>query len=362
MNSLLISNKGISRKAFFGSSLILRTLFCIVLAFGLFFAVTSRGSAVSGADFIIKNVKLTDNQQLEFILTTPYTTQGTLPDSFNVRLDEFEFQSKWFSTFDKENTPLTILFLIDLSTKWDQIEQERAGKIITEFLRDPRILKRGRIGVMTFGEKIERRLDFTNDPQAILASVSNLQFADGEIKYPLALLNAVQYMATIAASANEQRHIVLISDGTGYDPNLITDEKMAAQLDTANIRLSALVQRDTDGTIANADFNRIFQLAKQSGGYAVSPIANNNVNRDLAKILIETIKFGMIMHARTPDDFIPNPDNTYELILTMYQNWSAVIGIKTQTVQPLIVTTTTAEPTPVVEETPVAVPTEQDDY
>lgn len=303
--------------------------------------------ATSTSDYVLKKITLTDNKDLEFILTTPYTNQGTIPDSFDIFLDDFEINGIWYSTFEKESTPLSILFLVDLSEKRDQVEQERAANIIKEFLRDPRILKRSKIGIMTFGEKIEPLLPFTNDKDAIISAADSLTDSKAEINYPLALLNAVKYMAaTVAGNENEQKHIVLISDGTGYDEALIDEEEMAKSLKESNITLSAMVQRNkTNGSIDSRDFNRIFQLSKKSGGYAVSPIANNDLNRDLAKILVETIKFGMIIHAKTPVEFEPNANNTYNLVMTMYQNWGPIIGVITEPIQPIQITTVQAQPT-----------------
>ena len=351
MDEIMIERKTTLQKTFPRMNKAFWQILIVGIVLLLIFISNITVFATSTSDYVLKDITLTDNKDLEFILTTPYTNQGTIPDSFNIFLDDFKINGIWYSTFEKESTPLTILFLVDLSEKWDQIENDRAANIIKEFLRDPRILKRSKIGIMTFGEKIEPLLEYTNDKDAIISAADSLTFSKSEINYPLALLNAIKYMsATVAGNENEQKHIVLISDGTGYDEALINEEEMAKSLSESNVTLSAVVQKnDTDGNINSLDFNRIFQLAKKSGGYAVSPIANNELNRDLAKVLVETIKFGMIIHTKTPDEFEPNTNNTYNLVMTMYQNWGPVIGVITEQIQPVVITTAQSQPTQVVD-------------
>ncbi|MEL7658344.1 MAG: vWA domain-containing protein, partial [Bacillota bacterium] len=187
-----------------------------------------------------------------------------------VLLDQTGLENISFSSLGENTYPINILFLVDISKTVYKSDRELPAEIINQFLNDPILNNRSLFGIMVFDDSDNVILYPTNNRSDGMAAANSLSFESANSNFSLAILNALYFIDKNPTGFAEKNQIILITDGSGYNDERISEKEIAEKLHSSGISLSVLVTRNTNsGSYDPYDFNRLERLASGSGGIAV---------------------------------------------------------------------------------------------
>jgi Ca-activated chloride channel family protein len=187
---------------------------------------------------------------------------GLTADDFSVTEDD---RPQKIAVFDRESaTPLQIVLALDTSESvfsGERLEKDAAKSFVKSIIRS-----QDRIDLMTFADRVDEVVGFTNDPKAIEGGLGRLPRGDATALYD-AIYLAGDLLAKQSSANGARRVIVLITDGENtthhgtYDTALEEAERAGAMVYALIIvPIAADAGRNTGGEHA------LIQMARDTGG------------------------------------------------------------------------------------------------
>jgi hypothetical protein len=359
----------------------------VLVGIGLFFSLFLFVSIVSAAgdQLTIGQAYFTLNdKEVMLFADIPDPVIEAQPDMISLSLDGTVMEKARISNFCRSEVPLTFLFLIDTKKTVYESEKNRPEEIIRAFRDFYFFQGHSKIAIMTYGDSTKVVLEPTSDPAAIEQAAVKIRFTSEDSSFPDALLEAVDYVNKISANDGSFKHIVLFTDGNGYDNRYITEADMTKLMQDSGISLFILKTHDTNAyygdeakehaespgwfatyspelyplsteeppeegcwcdiqtnpnctcdkmvatPVANIpeseiNYNRLKRIAGASDGLAVS-ISESNRSAVLAKKMMDIVCSKNYITAEVPDSFSKPVDKPIEFTLYFFKEKSFLDG------------------------------------
>lgn len=250
-----------------------------------------------------------------------------------VLLDQTGLENISFSSLGENTYPINILFLVDISKTVYKSDRELPAEIINQFLNDPILNNRSLFGIMVFDDSDNVILYPTNNRSDGMAAANSLSFESANSNFSLAILNALYFIDKNPTGFAEKNQIILITDGSGYNDERISEKEIAEKLHSSGISLSVLVTRNTNsGSYDPYDFNRLERLASGSGGIAVKTEKKSSA-LEYEKMLMDPILRTYTITGRIPSAFIPVYNDSVLVSLSLFNEDQKIAEVK-KTIRP----------------------------
>ena len=213
--------------------------------------------------------------EVEVDLVPVYVTVTDQKESLVTDLDKKDFIlteddiPQEISHFSRENVPLTMVILIDISSSMIGARMNRAQQAATEMV-DRMVTDENQAMVIGFDDRVYLFHDFTKRPQLLKSAIKSME-ADGGT----ALYDAIAHTVRKLRNMSGKKAIILLSDGDDTHSSLRFDDVLgyAAHSDILiyavglqRLTFSQTFIRDTNLTI-----NQLDRISSITGGRAYFP-------------------------------------------------------------------------------------------
>lgn len=193
----------------------------------------------------------------------------------------------------RENAPISLGIVFDLSGSMSA-KMEKAHAAIHEFLKN--IEPEDEMFLVTFADRPELRVSFTDDPAAIESALLFAKPGGSTALYDAVALT----MAQMRRANNRRKVLFLVSDG-GDNHSRLTERELRRQIEEEDVQIHAIGIHDSSDRMAEARGPWILEdLAKLTGG-------QHHMIADLSELPIMAAKMSNALHEFYVLGYRPSP-------------------------------------------------------
>lgn len=240
-------------------------------------------------------------------ITQTFIKKGQLSTFFNYVDDKNSPADSWISSIEgtlgsselklnryiklqdnKEEAHISVMILLDISKPPGIGDKEKIKSVIHALLLNS--LPRTEFALVTFGEDVTLRKDFTKDRIAFKKTIDDLEMKDKCANLYTGLERAAEIYSQKERVPLEKCQILVITDGQEYDENEVSKDRVITKLEEANLSVYTLgISSRKDGSGEQNNIKQLGYFARLAGGLETELGTNDEAPSNVAAHILSHI-------------------------------------------------------------------------
>lgn len=202
------------------------------------------------------------------------------------------------------------IFLVDISKSLNDAQMQQVKAAMQKWASEMK--PNDRMAIITFGEKVDTILDYSNDPDAIQKAIDSIANSGMKTKLYGAVNEGLNLSQRNDIDLPKRRDIILVTDGLNDSNGGVSMEDVSDRLKKTRIPIYCLWLEGRSGDEGESTMNT---LAERSGGEKYN-LGQNNINTVYDQVHSKIQNSFVIDLAYSDDEFLNGTSSNLELKVT----------------------------------------------